>query len=162
MPGRWKRVALLTAIAAVAVVVGASFATAKPATTHKKAAENLSIMGFGTNGDDVAMTRFRRAEAAVGGNVSAPNGGFNDQQFLSAVASGNPPDLVYLDRQKVGTYAAKGAFLPLTSCIKSQHINMKQYRQAAVNEVTYKGQVYGIPEFYDVRTILIDNDVLDQ
>jgi multiple sugar transport system substrate-binding protein len=38
---------------------------------------------------------------------------------------------------------------------------MKQYRQAAVNEVTYKGQIYGIPEFYDVRTILIDNDVLD-
>ena len=39
---------------------------------------------------------------------------------------------------------------------------MKQYRQAAVNEVTYKNKVYGIPEFYDVRTILVDNKVLDQ
>src|ERR1043166_9175145 len=83
------------------------------------------------------------------------------QYRQAAVASGNSPDLVYLDRQKVGTYAAKGAFLPLTSCIKSQKIDMKQYRQAAVQEVSYKGQVYGIPEFYDVRTILIDNDVLD-
>jgi multiple sugar transport system substrate-binding protein len=117
-------------------------------------------MGFGT-GDDVAETRAAIATKAVGGSVNRPSGSFNDQQFLAAVASGNVPDLVYLDRQKVGTYAAKGAFQPLTSCIKSQKINMKQYRQAAVNEVTYKGQVYGIPEFYDVRTILIDNDVLD-
>ena len=38
---------------------------------------------------------------------------------------------------------------------------MKQYRIAAVNEVTYKGQVYGIPEFYDARTIIVDNNVLD-
>src|SRR5207244_10256655 len=109
---------------------------------------NLTIMGFGTNGDDVAMTRFHLAEKAVGGSVSAPNGGFDDQQFLAAVASGNPPDLVYLDRAKVGTYAAKGAFVPLTSCIKGQHIVMSQYRQPAVREVTYKGKVYGIPEFY--------------
>jgi multiple sugar transport system substrate-binding protein len=39
---------------------------------------------------------------------------------------------------------------------------MKQYRQAAVQSITYKNQVYGIPEFYDVRTILVDNAVLDQ
>jgi multiple sugar transport system substrate-binding protein len=117
-------------------------------------------MGFGT-GDDVAESRAAIATKAVGGDVSRPSGAFNDQTFLAAVASGNVPDLVYLDRQKVGTYAAKGAFLPLTSCIKSDKIDMKQYRQAAVQEVSYKGQVYGIPEFYDVRTILIDNDVLD-
>ena len=71
------------------------------------------------------------------------------------------PDLVYLDRQKVGTYAAKGAFLPLSSCIRSQKIDTKQYRIPAMNEVTYKGKVYGIPEFYDVRTIIVDNNVLD-
>jgi multiple sugar transport system substrate-binding protein len=117
-------------------------------------------MGFGT-GDDVAESRAAIATKAVGVPVNRPSGGFNDQQFLAAVASGNAPDLVYLDRAKVGTYAAKGAFLPLTSCIKSQKINMSQYRQAAVASLTYKGKVYGIPEFYDVRTILIDNDVLD-
>jgi multiple sugar transport system substrate-binding protein len=117
-------------------------------------------MGFGT-GDDVAESRAAIAIKAVGGSVNRPSGSFNDQTFLAALASGNVPDLVYLDRQKVGTYAAKGAFQPLTSCIKSQKINTKQYRQAAINEVTYKGQIYGIPEFYDVRTILIDNDVLD-
>jgi len=118
-------------------------------------------MGFG-KGDDVAESRAAIATKAVGVPVNRPSGGFNDQQFLAAVASGNAPDIVYMGRDKVGTYAAKGALMPLTSCIKSQKIDMSQYRQAAVQSITYKNQVYGIPEFYDVRTILIDNAVLDQ
>ena len=160
MSGRLKRIGALAAIAALAAVVGASLANARTSSGAKSNDVNLTIMGFGTNGDDVAMTRFHRAEAAVGGNVSAPNGSFDDQQFLAALASGNPPDLVYLDRSKVGTYAAKGAFVPLESCIKSQHIVMSQYRKPAVNEVTYKGHIYGIPEFYTARTIIADLDVL--
>ena len=156
----WRKALLLASLFASIAVVAV---TAGLASAHgsKSSGGTLNIMGFG-KGDDVAETRAAIATKAVGGTVNRPSGSFNDQQFLAAVASGNAPDLVYLDRQKVGTYAAKGAFLPLTSCIKSQNINMKQYRQAAVNEVTYKGQVYGIPEFYDVRTILIDNKVLDQ
>ena len=156
----WRKASALAALIAaiVSVAVTAGMASAHSTKTN---AGTLNIMGFG-KGDDVAESRAAIATKAVGGTVNRPSGSFNDQQFLAAVASGNAPDLVYLDRQKVGTYAAKGAFLPLTSCIKSQKINMKQYRQAAVNEVTYKGKVYGIPEFYDVRTILIDNDVLDK
>jgi multiple sugar transport system substrate-binding protein len=149
---------LLTAIALVAVTAGLASAHGSKANIGNG---TLNIMGFG-KGDDVAESRAAIASKVVGGTINRPSGSFNDQTFLAAVASGNVPDLVYLDRQKVGTYAAKGAFLPLTSCISSQKINMKQYRQAAVNEVTYKNQVYGIPEFYDVRTILIDNKVLDQ
>jgi multiple sugar transport system substrate-binding protein len=161
MKGWRKSLAALPVLAAiVAAALMAGLASAHTDGTATKQAGTLNIMGFGT-GDDVAESRAAIAIKAVGGNVNRPSGSFNDQTFLAAVASGNVPDLVYLDRQKVGTYAAKGAFLPLTSCIKSQKINMKQYRQAAVNEVTYKKQAYGIPEFYDVRTILIDNDVLD-
>jgi multiple sugar transport system substrate-binding protein len=165
MSGRWKRIAFLTSLAALAATIGAAgFASAnvsKVGGVASNSATVLNIMGFGT-GDDVAETRAALAIKAVGGDVSRPSGGFNDQQFLAAVASGNVPDLVYLDRQKVGTYAAKGAFVPLTSCIKKDKIDTKQYRIPALNEVTYKGKIYGIPEFYDVRTILVNNDVLDQ
>jgi multiple sugar transport system substrate-binding protein len=158
---RRKPLLLLTALAAIAAAaITATLASASQSHVAKSDA-NLTIMGFPT-GDDVAETRAAIATKAVGGDVDRPSGSFNDQQFLAAVASGNVPDLVYLDRQKVGTYAAKGAFLPLTSCISKDKINMKQYRIPAVNEVTYKGKVYGIPEFYTVRTVLIDNDVLDQ
>src|SRR3954447_8224893 len=158
MQGWRKPLAFAALVASIAVVaVTASLASANSTKTD---GGTLNIMGFG-KGDDVAESRAAIATAAVGGTVNRPSGGFNDQQFLAAVASGNPPDLVYLDRQKVGTYAAKGAFVPLTSCIKSQKISTKQYRIPGLNEVTYKGQIYGIPEFYDVRTILVDNNVLD-
>jgi multiple sugar transport system substrate-binding protein len=164
MSSRWKRIGLLTAIAAalsVAVAVSlASAMTDRAGSAGAAAATNLTIMGFGTNGDDVAKTRYALAEKAVGGGVSAPNGGFDDQQFLAAIAAGDVPDLVYFTRDKVGTYAARGALVPLTSCIKSHKINMKQYRSAAVHEVTYKNKVYAIPEFYDVRTVIANLSVL--
>jgi multiple sugar transport system substrate-binding protein len=164
MSSRWKRIGLLTAIAAalsVAVAVSlASAMTDRAGSAGAAAATNLTIMGFGTNGDDVAKTRYALAEKAVGGGVSAPNGAFDDQQFLAAIAAGDVPDLVYFTRDKVGTYAARGALVPLTSCIKSHKINMKQYRSAAVNEVTYKKKVYAIPEFYDVRTVIANLSVL--
>jgi multiple sugar transport system substrate-binding protein len=166
MSGKWKRISFLTALAAaLAVVVTVSLANAKTnggASAGAAAATNLTIMGFGTNGDDVAKTRYAIAEKAVGGNVDAPNGAFNDQQFLAAIAAGDVPDLVYFSRDKVGTYAARGALVPLTSCIKSHKINMKQYRSAAVHEVSYKGKVYAIPEFYDVRTVIVNLDALAQ
>jgi multiple sugar transport system substrate-binding protein len=165
MSGRWKRIGLLTATAALAVAAAASLANAKTdkgAGAGAAAATNLSIMGFGTNGDDVAKTRYALAEKAVGGNVDAPNGAFDDQQFLAAVAARDVPDLVYFGRDKIGTYAARGALVPLTSCVKSHKINTKQYRKSALAESSYKGKIYAIPEFYDVRTVIVNLDVLDK
>ena len=127
-------------------------------TPKPTAGQTLRIMGFGTNGDDVAKTRFALAAKAIApAKVAAPNGGFNSQQFLAGVASGNPPDLVYLDRQDVGSLAAKGALMPLTSCIKGQGIQTSQFRGPALQQVTYNGDVYGIPEFYDNRTVIVNN-----
>lgn len=161
MRGRWKRLGILAAAAALVAAVATSAAGAHPSGTAARAANTLNIMGFGTNGDDVAQSRSKIAAAAIAPDtVSAPNGGFNDQAFLAAIASGNPPDLVYMSRDKVGTYAAKGALLPLTSCIKNQKIDMSQYQPAALSSVTYNGKVYGIPEFFDVRTIIADWPVL--
>jgi multiple sugar transport system substrate-binding protein len=166
MLGRWKRVAtLVVAVALVAAVAttAASARSGKKGGASAKADTTLNIMGFGTNGDDIAMTRFNLAKAAIAPTqVNAPNGGFDDQTFLAAVASGNVPDLVYMDRASVGTYAANGALQPLTSCIKSQNIDTSQYRPAALSQVTYKGKIYGIPEFFDVRTIIADYSVMQQ
>ena len=160
MSRRWKGVGSL--VAAVALLLAAVAGSAAGAHKSGAASGTLNIMGFGTNGDDVAMNRFHIAQQAVAPvKVNAPNGGFNEQQFLTDIASKQVPDLVYWDRSYVGTYAAKGALLPLTNCISNQHIDMSQYRQAALGPVTYKGVVYGIPEFFDVRTIIVDTNVAD-
>src|SRR5581483_7947138 len=163
---------LLTALAAAAALAtvaagcggsGHSGGTTAGVSGARASNGTLTIMGFGTNGDDVAMSRFRIAQKAVAPTkVSAPNGGFNEQQFLAAVASGSPPDLIYADRYEIGTLAAKGALQPLSSCIESQRIDMSQFRKPAVQEVTYKGQIYGIPEFYDNRTIIVNDAAVEK
>lgn len=121
----------------------------------------LDIMGFGTNGDDVAMTRYKIAEAAMPGvKVSAPNGDFSDQSFLASEASGNPPDLIYMTATDLGTYAAKGALMPMTSCLNSAGVKMSTFTPGAQQEVTYNGTVYGLPEFTDDTTIMVNDSVM--
>jgi multiple sugar transport system substrate-binding protein len=158
MSGRRKRFA--AALAATAVfVVAAGIAGAKTNVIGAGSADTLNIYGFGP-GDDVANGRAAYATSQLSGvEIDNPRGGFNDQAFLAMLASGNVPDVVYLGRGSVGTYAAKGAFLPLANCIRSQSIDTKQYRSAALKEVTYKGQIYALPEFTNQITIIVNDDV---
>jgi multiple sugar transport system substrate-binding protein len=117
----------------------------------------LSTFGFSLQ-DEIATTRvdaFKKANPQV--QVKVTEGGFDEQQFLSAVASGSPPDLVYLDREVTGTYATRGAIVPLDDCVRSAGIDMGQFRPAAAQQVTVNGKVYGIPEFYSVRVLIINN-----
>ena len=116
----------------------------------------LKIMGFGGE-DEVGQSRIAAFKQAYPGvKVSNAKGDFDAQQFLTALASGNPPDLVYMDRNLVGTYAKKGAVVPLEDCIKSQQVDTSQYREAAMRQVTLGDKVYGLPEFYVVTTNLVD------
>jgi multiple sugar transport system substrate-binding protein len=159
-------VAGAAASATLAMVAAPSFAssTTKAGSTNgSRYSGTLTIMGFGTNGDDVAQTRLKIAEKAIApAKVSAPNGGFTDEAFLADLASGNAPDLVYMNSYQVGTYAARGALMPLTSCVQSQHINMKDFTSAAQAMATYDGQVYGLPEFTDDRTLIVNDSVVQK
>jgi multiple sugar transport system substrate-binding protein len=143
------------------VVTPASFAAGVSPHTGAKYSGTLNIMGFGTNGDDVAKSRLAIAEKAVApAKISAPNGGFTDEAFLADLASGNVPDLVYMNSYQLGTYAARGALQPLTGCLKSQGISMNVFTKAAQAMATYNGQVYGLPEFTDDRTLIVNDSVV--
>lgn len=84
-------------------------------------------------------------------------GSFDAQQFLSAVASGRPPDLVYLDREVLGSYAHRGALEPLTSCVDRGTLKMQDFREAAVAQTTVDGVLYGVPEFAIVPVVLVND-----
>jgi multiple sugar transport system substrate-binding protein len=123
---------------------------------------SLTTMGFGGE-DEVGQSRVKAFEQAYPKvEVTINKGDFDAQQFLTALASGNPPDLVYMSRNLIGTYAAKGAIQPLDQCISGQGIDTGQYRPAAVDSVTLADKVYGIPEFYIVQANLIDATALQQ
>src|SRR3954467_9138616 len=110
--------------------------------TSDRSGQVLSIYGFGT-GDDVAVNRTKLAKKAIApATLKNPNGAYDPQRFLTQLAAGNVPDLIYVDRQQVGTLAAKGTLQSLQGCIQAQNIDMSMYRQAAVGEASFDGQVY--------------------
>lgn len=120
----------------------------------------LSVMGF-SGVDEVATSRVEFAEAELGDvEVELIEGDLDIQQFLSAVASGEPPELLYADRDQIGSLAARGAIIPLERCIEGEGIEMAQYRESAVEQVTLDGSVYGIPEFNQVQVTMANADLL--
>jgi multiple sugar transport system substrate-binding protein len=153
----------LVVLAALAVLsAGCSGGSSKSAGTTSesggaaRAGETLTIYGFGT-GDDVAVSRAKIARKAIApAKLDNPEGAFAAQAFLTRLASGNVPDLVYLDRQQVATLAAKGALMPLNSCVQSQNVDRSQYYPAALTEATYKGQLYALPEFTNQRALIVN------
>jgi multiple sugar transport system substrate-binding protein len=113
--------------------------------------------------DEIAYTRYNIfAEQYPDLELTFTESDFNAQQFLTSVAAGNPPDVIRMDRAIVGTYVAEGALDPIDECISNFGIDMTQYREPAVAGVTIEGQVYGIPEFYDSRIILINDSVVEE
>src|SRR5690554_8108841 len=71
---------------------------------------DLQVMGFGA-GDEIATTRFDLAKEALGADVEVKliEGDLDMQQFLSSVAAGDPPELLYANRAQIGPLAARGA-----------------------------------------------------
>ncbi|MFL6013164.1 MAG: ABC transporter substrate-binding protein, partial [Gaiellaceae bacterium] len=150
MEGHRKRLAVLLAVAAAlsAVVV-----TSAIAHSVKSGAGTLNIYGYGP-GDDVQENRAKYAAGVLSStNVNRPAGDFNDQVFLARLASGDVPDLVRMSRPRVAQYASKGVLQPMDSCVKSVK---KQYRAGAMNAMTYKGHVYGLPEFTNQITLIVN------
>lgn len=122
----------------------------------------LSVMGF-SGVDEVATERLALAEEALGEvEVKLAEGDLDLQQFLSAVASGNPPDIVYAGRDQIGSLAARGALVPLERCIEGEEIPTDEFVETALNQVTLDGEVYGIPEFNTVQLTMANADLLQQ
>ena len=120
----------------------------------------LNVLGFG-QGDEVATVRVDQFEEQYPNvELNIPDGALDEQQFLTSVASGEPPDLIYTNRPSLSTYATRGAIMPMDECVSSMGIDMSQYRQEAVDEVTVDGVLYGLPEFFNVIIMMMDEDVL--
>ena len=120
----------------------------------------LTVAGFGGD-DEIATVRLDEAGAALGEvEVELIEGDLDIQQFLSSVASGEPPEIISADRNQIGTFASRGAILPLTDCIEGEGIDTGVFREAALDQVTFADEVYGIPEFNVVQIVQANADLL--
>ncbi|NBE98051.1 extracellular solute-binding protein [Nonomuraea sp. KC401] len=121
---------------------------------------SISVMGFGAT-DEIGTTRVDLAEKALGGaKIKLIEGDLDIQQFLSAVAAGDPPDIIYANRDQIGTFASRGAIMPLTECIKGESIDTSMYNKNALGQVTFGEQIWAIPEFNQVQITMANGDLL--
>src|SRR5215204_710404 len=150
----WKLGSAALVVAVLCGVVTAGLASAKPAGKLVAAAGTLNIYGYGP-GDDVQENRATYAKDLLSSTtINRPAGDFNDQQFLTRLASGDVPDLVRMGRPRVAQYAAKGVLRPMGSCLPKSV--RAQYRAGAMKAMTYKGAIYGLPEFSGQVTLIVN------
>lgn len=137
-----------------------SSSASAPANPMPNSGKPINVMGW-TNGDEVGTSRtdyVKKQDPKL--DVKVDENGFDQQKFATAMASGTVPAGVNMDRQLLATYAAKGFLEPLDECISKDAIDMSQYYPDSVKEASWDGHVYGIPEFYTVRAVYINNHVL--
>jgi len=155
MEGRKKRIAMLLVVGAAFAAVIAGTAGARVDT---KSAGTLDIYGYGP-GDDVQENRAAYAASQLSGvTIKREAPSFDDQAFLTRLASGDVPDLVRMGRPSLAYYAAKGVIQPVNSCVDPSLI--KQYRAGAIKAMTWKGKLYGLPEFTNQVTLVVNKSAL--
>jgi multiple sugar transport system substrate-binding protein len=162
-PWRWSVVTVATGL----TLAGCAQGTVAPEGGEEVAFDSgadvsgaLSILGY-SGGDEIGDTRMAEVEAQMPDvDIELIKGDLDIQQFLSAVAAGDPPELIYANRDQIGTFASRNAIIPLDSCIEGEEIDTAQYRESALEQVTFDDNVYGIPEFNGIIVTMANADLL--
>jgi multiple sugar transport system substrate-binding protein len=169
MKRRQAVIAALTAVSALAL--SAACSSGGDADPSKAANQNFAAKAKGTlhawafdNADDVGKARLADAQKNLTGvTVTLDQTGFDAQKFTTRLAGGNVPDVVQMDRQFVATYAAQGLILPLDKCYSDNKVQPDtRFYPSVVDDVTYKNQVWAVPQFYQPPAILLNKTVMDE
>ncbi|MFC7625215.1 ABC transporter substrate-binding protein [Microlunatus sp. GCM10028923] len=123
----------------------------------------LRTSGFNP-GDEVGQSRADYAAEQLGGvTVTMDKTNFDPQKFAAQAASGQTPDLIQTDRAIVATLANKDLIIPLDQCYEAFGVKPReQYYPSVVDDVSYDGKIYGIPQFFQANALLANKRVLDQ
>lgn len=79
--------------------------------------------------------------------------------LMAAIASGNPPDIAFLDGFTVASWAAQGALQPLDDIMAAADFSFDGIYDWAQESAIYKGVTYGIPYYGDVRIMVYNKDL---
>jgi multiple sugar transport system substrate-binding protein len=142
---------------------GGSTAAASDTNFAAKASGTVNSWSF-DNADDVGKARMKYADEQLkkdGASVKYDQTTFDSQKFTTRLASGDVPDVVQMDRQFVATYAAQGLIMPLDKCYSDNKLDPKtMFYKAVTDDVTYKGNIWAVPQFYQPSAIMLNGGVL--
>jgi multiple sugar transport system substrate-binding protein len=129
----------------------------------KSVSGELKTYGFNPS-DEVGKSRSDYATAQLNGvKVTMDTSSFDTQKFAAQAAAGQVPGLIYADRAQIDTLADKKLIMPLDQCYATWGVNPTQhFYSSVINDVTYQGKVYGIPEFFQAEAIIANKRVLQK
>lgn len=163
MKKRQTALAALALTASVALLAGCSSSGGGSSSSDfsKTAKGTLNAWGF-DNADEVGTSRLDYAKQQLSGvTIKIDQTPFDAQKFTTRVAAGNVPDVVQMDRQFVATYAAQGLIMPLDKCYSAHSVDPKStYYSSVMDDITYKGNVYAVPQFYQPPAIITNERVM--
>lgn len=155
--------AIAAAVALLATSCGSSASPAQAASFSGQAKGTLKAWAF-DNADDVGKARLAYAKSKLSGvSITLDQTPFDAQKFTTRLASGNVPDVVQMDSPFVATYASQGLIMPLDKCYSQHSVDPKQrYYSQVIDDVTWNGHVWGVPQFYQPPAIILNTRVMDQ
>ena len=103
-------------------------------------------MGFGTP-DELATTPIDLAKESLGDvNVEHDRGRSRHAAVpLLRRLGGSPPEMIYANRDQIGSLAARGAIIPLDRCIEGRGHRQSTLVESAPDQVTFNGSVSASP-----------------
>lgn len=146
---------------AAGIGLASSRSPAAAVQTSPEVSGELVEWGFGVAETNVlARSRVEAFQAAYPGVNLQIVESFDEQKLLTAVASEQVPDAIWLSRFETATWAARGVLQPLTPFIERDSFDTSIFYEAAINEATFDGELFGIPGGMDVRMLFVNLDHL--
>jgi multiple sugar transport system substrate-binding protein len=154
-------------VSAQGVLARGHVASGAPKVLACTASGTVTYMYWGDSGDNAAhKSSIAVAEKQCKGLHVTPiwDSGNYDTDLATKIGSGNAPDLFQLDASKrIPQYVTQGALAPLDTFVKKQKVDMNgTYWSQCVNELTYKGHVYGLPRTCSNQSLLFYNKEMFQ
>lgn len=116
---------------------------------------------YGKEIEGKVIERFNKLHEGKIQVIADPLAGGEDKLAI-AVAGGSPPDVIKVDRFKVGSHASAGLLQPLDDLIKRDNIDISQFFPPTILEAKYKGKIYGLPWNTDDRAIYYNADLFSE
>jgi multiple sugar transport system substrate-binding protein len=108
----------------------------------------------------VLADEFMKANPEIKVNVRTVQ--FRDMvnDLARGIATGNAPDITYIDNPEVALFASRGMLLDLTPYIeKSEVIKTEDIFPGPLSSVTYEGGIYGIPRGANTLALYYNADM---
>lgn len=68
-----------------------------------------------------------------------------DEVVVTALAGGDPPEVIMVSRQEIVSFAASGALTPLTPFVEEHGLDLERYYESEISSMWWEDELYALP-----------------